>query len=207
MDAADDRTLALLARWNAGDAAALEQLVELHLPWLRQHLERRLGDFLRQRGDTEDYVQDAMLDFLRDAPRFQVPDEQRFRALLARVVENTLRDRNDWFRAKRRDLARQAGMPSDSVLSLDGGLQQSSTPSRQAMRTEMRDWVRLGLELLESEDRRILIAREYEDRSFVEIGDDLGMTPNAVRMRWVRAVGRLADVLRDLRSGQVPDGS
>jgi DNA-directed RNA polymerase specialized sigma24 family protein len=63
----------------------------------------------------------------------------------------------------------------------------------------------LGIELLEAEDRKILLAREYDNRSFVEIGDELGMTSNAVRMRWVRAVGRLAEVMKDLRGGTVPE--
>jgi hypothetical protein len=30
------------------------------------------------------------------------------------------------------------------------------------------------------------------------------MTANAVRMRWVRAVARLAEVMKELRGGSVP---
>jgi len=200
-----DSTAELLHRWHGGDEPALAALVAMHLPWLRAHVEKRLGPFLRQQGESSDYLHDAVLDFLRNAPRFPVRDAEQFRGLLARVTENTLRDRNDWFRARRRDLARNASLPGDSVLSLDPGLLQSSTPSRAAARTEVRDWVRLGLELLDAEDRRILVAREYDNRSFVEIGEDLGMTANAARMRWTRAVARLADVLRSLRGGRMPE--
>ncbi|HEX5051327.1 MAG TPA: RNA polymerase sigma factor [Planctomycetota bacterium] len=202
-----DATPHLLERWHRGDEAAIAALVELHLPWLRQHVEHRLGGLLRQQGEADDYVHDAMVDFLRDAPRFQVRDGAQFRGLLARVVENTLRDRNDWFRAKRRDLGRRAPLPSESVLALDPNLQLTTTPSRDATRSEVRDWVRLGLELLEAEDRKILLAREYEDRSFVEIGTELGMSANAVRMRWVRAVARLAEVMKQLRAGRLPDAT
>ncbi|MFO1031630.1 MAG: sigma-70 family RNA polymerase sigma factor [Planctomycetota bacterium] len=200
-----DTTPLLLERWHRGDDQALAALVELHLPWLREHVQRRLGPFLRRHGEAEDYLQDAVLDFLRDAPRFQVRDGAQLRGLLARVVENTLRDKNDWFRAKRRDLARSATVPSDSVLALDPALQRSTTPSRDATRNEIRDWVRLGLELLEAEDRKVILAREYEDRSFVEIGAELGMTANAARMRWVRAVARLAEVMQQLKNGTLPD--
>lgn len=200
-----DTTPLLLERWHGGDDQALAALVELHLPWLREHVQRRLGPFLRRHGEAEDYLQDAVLDFLRDAPRFQVRDGAQLRGLLARVVENTLRDKNDWFRAKRRDLARSATVPSDSVLALDPALQRSTTPSRDATRNEIRDWVRLGLELLEAEDRKVILAREYEDRSFVEIGAELGMTANAARMRWVRAVARLAEVMQQLKNGTLPD--
>jgi DNA-directed RNA polymerase specialized sigma24 family protein len=152
----DTRTL--LVRWHAGDAAALARLVELHLSWLQQHVRGRLGEFLARQAEPQDYLQDAVLDFLRDAPRFLVRDESQFRGLLVRVVENTLLDRNEWFRAKRRDMARNNPLPTDSVLALDPAFQRSETPSREV----------------------------------------------AARMRWVRAVGRLADSLRDLRQGIVP---
>jgi len=205
MDASPDQTPALLERWHRGDEAALSMLLELHIVWLRAHAEKRTGDILKARGNVDDYVQDAVLDFLRDAPRFQVRDGGQFRALLARVLENTLRDRRDWFRAKRRDLARDHKLPTDSVLPLDPALQRSTTPSREAGRAEIRDWVRLGLEMLGGEDRKILLAREYEDRSFVEIGAELGMSANAVRMRWVRALERLAKMMQTMRNGDVPD--
>lgn len=206
MSEAEDRTPELLRRWHDGDERALGELVDTHLGWLRAHVEKRLGAFLRARGDAEDYLQDAVLDFLRDGPRFQVRDGVQFRALLARIAENTLRDRNDWYRAKRRHLAtaHRVAITRDSVLPLDPALHQSTTPSRDATRTEVRDWVRLALELLDAEDRKIILAREYDERSFVEIGDELGMTANAVRMRWVRAVARLAEVMKDLQAGRLP---
>ena len=204
MTDAADPTPTLLQRWHGGDESALAELVAAHLGWLRGHVERRLGAFLRARGEAEDYLQDAILDFLRDGPRFQVRDGAQFRALLGRIVENTLRDRNDWFRAKRRRLGTNQGLPTESVLALDPNLQRSTTPSRDASRLEMREWVRLALELLDAEERRIILAREYEDRSFVQIGEELGMTANAVRMRWVRAVARLAEVMQDLKAGRLP---
>ena len=193
----------LLEQWHAGDQQALEQLVEINLPWLRQHVERRLGGFLRDRGDPGDYLHDALLDFLRDGPRFQVRDERQFRGLLVRVIENTLRDKNDWFRAKRRNLGRASPMLGDSVLDLHSGIALSSTPSRAVAREESRAWVRLALELLDPEDRKIILGRDYEQRSFVEIGAELGLTAAAVRMRWTRAVGRLAQTMLKLRAGEV----
>ncbi len=203
MAEAEDRTPGLLERWHQGDEQALAELVQLHVGWLREHVERRLGAFLRARADVDDYLQDAIGDFLRYGPRFQVRDGAQFRSLLAKIAENTLRDRNDWFRAKRRHLGTQVVLGNDSVLPLDPALQRSTTPSRDASRTETRDWVRLALELLEAEDRKILIEREYEDRSFVDIGNDLGMTANATRMRWARAVARLAELMRELQGGRI----
>ncbi len=203
----DDATPRLLRRWHDGDEGALAELVAAHLPWLRARVERRLGPFLRARGDADDYLQDVVLDFLRDGPRFVVRDAAQMRALLARIAENTLRDRNDWFRAKRRKMGSNVTLSRDSVLPLDPAMQRNTTPSQNASKDEEQQWVRLALELMEGEDRAILVAREYEDRSFVELGAELGMTPNAVRMRWTRAIARLAEVMKDLQAGRVPNDS
>lgn len=206
-DPLDDATPRLLRRWHDGDEGALAELVAAHLPWLRARVERRLGPFLRARGDADDYLQDVVLDFLRDGPRFVVRDAAQMRALLARIAENTLRDRNDWFRAKRRKMGSNVTLSRDSVLPLDPAMQRNTTPSQNASKDEERQWVRLALELMEGEDRAILVAREYEDRSFVDLGAELGMTPNAVRMRWTRAITRLAEVMKDLQAGRVPNDS
>jgi RNA polymerase sigma factor (sigma-70 family) len=204
MSEPDDPTPQLLRRWHDGDEQALAVLVAANLPWLRAHVDRRLGAFLRARGDADDYLQDAVLDFLRDGPRFVVRDAAQLRALLARIAENTLRDRNDWFRAKRRKMGANVTLTRDSVVALDPALQRNTTPSQHASKDEELQWVRLALELMDGEDRAILVAREYEGRSFVDLGEELGMTANAVRMRWTRAVTRLAEVMKDLRAGKVP---
>lgn len=200
-------SLALLQRWHAGEAGALEALVAAQLPWLKELADRRLGTFLRQRGEATDYLHDALLEFLRDAPRFTVRDEAQLRSLLARVLENTLRDKHEWFRAKRRFLAAAVPLPTDSVLDLNTGAVQSNTPSREASREEARAWIRLALELLDPEDRQVLVMRDYEERSFVDIAKELGSTPDAIRMRWQRAVSRLASELGRLRANRAGDGA
>lgn len=204
---ADTNTQALLTRWHQGDTDALSRLVELHLSWLEQHVQARLGAFLSRHADPVDYLQDAMLDFLRDAPRFQVATEAQFRGLLARVVEHTLLDRNEWFRRKRRDMARNIQLPTDSVLGLDPSFQRSETPSQEVAAREQRDWVRLAMELLPAADRRLLVLREWDKCSFSDIGTELGLTEAAARMRWVRAVNRLGEAMRNLRQGEVPPES
>ena len=55
--------------------------------------------------ESSDIVQDAALQFLKYGPRFILSDEEKFRALLVRIVENVLRDKHDWFSARRRAIA------------------------------------------------------------------------------------------------------
>ncbi|HEX5054097.1 MAG TPA: sigma-70 family RNA polymerase sigma factor [Planctomycetota bacterium] len=205
MTAEAEETVRLLGQWHAGDSEALAKLVALHLPWLHAQIEARLGAFLRAQGDPMDYLNDTMLAFLRDAPKFQVRDGTHLRSLLIRIAEHALRDKNDWFRRKRRDLARRVAVPNDSVLDLDSGLHVSSTPSRHAARNETREWIRLALELLDGADRKILVEREYEQRSFEQIGAGLNLSANAARMRWTRALARLTQAMQALRAGRMPE--
>ena len=55
----------LLRRWHEGDEAALSRLLERELPWIRQLVHRRLGPLLRRSGETQDFVQEAMVEVLR----------------------------------------------------------------------------------------------------------------------------------------------
>src|SRR5688572_23070159 len=146
-------TTMLLERWNGGDELALAELLRLHLPWINAHVRKRLGGVLRAKEETEDIVQEALIDFLRYGPRFKVSSESNLRALLARIAENVLRDRHDFFTRHRRQAARESPIPEDSVLELDAGSRDSQHPDRQLDKRMWQAWVHLALELMEPEDR------------------------------------------------------
>jgi RNA polymerase sigma factor (sigma-70 family) len=142
-------------------------------------------------------------DFLEYAPRLAVADERRFRALLLRIVENTLRDESDWYRAKRRDLARSVPLPSDTVLALDPPRRHEETPSSEAARAEESLWVRLALELLESEERRLIVLHDIEGRSLASIARELELSDDAVERRHRKAFARLTVEVKALRRGDI----
>ncbi len=196
-------TTRLLQDWYRGDREALEEILRRHLPWIRARVRRRLGAALRARLETGDVVQEAVLRLLRDGPRLQIENEPRLLALLARLVENVLRDQADFHQAQRRGGGRR-DLPLPAT---EGGLEPASReapPSEEAGRREMRALVRLGLELLTREDREILHLRNWEGLSFAALGERLGVTPGAADMRYRRAARRLSAVLADLKQGRVP---
>lgn len=191
----------LLKRWHSGDRAALEQLVERELPWIRNYVNARIGELLRARGEADDYVQEAMLDVLRYGPRFVTDDPESFRRLLARIVENTLRDMADWHGAERRALRRERQVPADSVLHLDRPDETVTRPSQNAAANEQQAWVALALELLDPDDRKVILLRQWEELSFGDIAKRLGIEEDAARMRFHRALPRLGRKLEELRAG------
>jgi RNA polymerase sigma factor (sigma-70 family) len=196
---------ALLQRWHAGDREALAEIVQLELPFVREHVHRRLGDRLRERAQTEDFVQDAMVDVLRNGPRFAIAGRAQLRALLARIVENVLCDAHERAGAKKRGGGRDQALPSDSVLERDRPARSVTSPSEAAQRGERAAWVRLALELLEPEDRRVVYLRQWLDLPFEEVGARLGLSPDTARMRFNRALPRLAQKLELLRAGRLAE--
>lgn len=204
MDESMSQTRSLLERWHQGDSKALNQLLEEELEWVRSRVRARLGQLLRRKGDTDDYVQLAMLHVLKYGPRFLVSDRQHFRALLARIVENVLCDESDRYTAKRRAAERERALPADSVLNLDSPAKSITRPSQVAERHEREAWVRMGLELLDPEDREVIRLREFDGLSFADIGARLGVAEDSARMRFNRAVPRLAMKVQALKSGDLP---
>jgi RNA polymerase sigma-70 factor, ECF subfamily len=205
MTANHDSITGQVLRVQRGDVAALQRLVADHLPWIEAHVRRRLSPLARRDGDTQDYVQAALLDVLRDGPRFAIDDPAAFRALLARIVENTLVDRVRYLQRAQRDLRREQPLPGDSVLLLDAAARSVTEPAVRADRNEQQAWLRLALELLGPEDREAIRLRDWDGATFAEIGTRLGLNEEAARKRYTRALPRLAEKLDLLRRGHVSE--
>lgn len=197
----NDPTRALMERWNGGDESALEELLAQHGDWLRAHVRVRLGPAMRSRVESMDIVQDTLVEFLKSGPRFVVENANQFRGLMGKVIENRIRDRRDWFSAQCRAMAREER--GGSVADLSGGGHSQSRPDRVAAKNEWEALVRLAVMLLEPDDRDIVILRQWQEMQFEDIGKKLGIEPDAARMRFNRALPRLAARVDELRRGKV----
>jgi len=196
---APDQTVELLQRWHGGDAAALHALIERDAGWVHGAVRRRMGEHLRHKLESIDVVQEAMGEVLRYVPRFVVPDRTRFRALMARIVENVLRDQHQFFHARRRAMSREQA--PGTALSLDGLGGSFGEPGAVAEANEEERWVHMALELLEPDVRDVLVLRLWEELPFDAIGERLGLTESGARMKFQRALPKLADKVKALRQG------
>lgn len=198
--APESLTRSLLRRLHEEDPDALPQLLERDLEWIEAQVRRRLGEQLRQKAETMDFVQEAVVGALRHGPRFVVSDQDQFRALMVRIVENALRKQHRFHKQQRRDVARQEPLPSESIVDLDGS---RATPSKAASDAEHRAWVQLGIELLDESDREVVRLRQWEGLSFAAVGEAIGVGEDAARMRFQRALARLAKIVKGMRDGGV----
>jgi RNA polymerase sigma factor (sigma-70 family) len=119
-------TSSLLARLNAGDAAAAEQVFVVYEPFLRMVVRRRLSRALRAKFDSMDIVQSVWADLLEGLrqSRWTFRDADQLRAFLFKMTRNRFIDR---LRRHRGALRLEVAMPAQDIDALSGGRSSSAS--------------------------------------------------------------------------------
>ncbi len=71
------------------------------------------------------------------------------------------------------------------------------------MQDDQRAGLQLAIELLAPDDRRVILLRVWQQLEFGAIAALLGIAEDAARMRFQRALPRLAGTLEELLGGRV----
>ncbi|MEO0649899.1 MAG: sigma-70 family RNA polymerase sigma factor [Planctomycetota bacterium] len=197
----DQSTVVMLHRWFDGDSEAIEQLLGENLAWMQGYVRKHLNPGLRRRFDSMDVVQDGALRILRYNPRHPPANRAQLRALFKKALLDTLRDKIDHIRAGRRSIDREESMAGAVGSDLQPlGRSAEEAPDAAAEKQELREWVKLALQFLDPVDREVILGREYRREPFEVIADELGIaSADAARMRYNRALPRLALKIRELR--------
>src|SRR5262245_38106238 len=87
-----DSTVDLLGRARAGDAEAIERLVQRVMPNLRRWAHGRLPQYARTATDTADLVQESLIAAVGNLNRFDLRHESALYAYLRQTVVNRIRD-------------------------------------------------------------------------------------------------------------------
>jgi RNA polymerase sigma-70 factor (ECF subfamily) len=171
----------LMARLQAGDERALEQLMQRYQGPLYGFLSRRVG------SAADDVFQETWIRIVRARERFDT--ERRFAAWLYQIANNLCRDRY-----RRVDAMRRA---VDSFRVEDETLRDApespALPERDAMRERVL--------ALPDRLREVLVLRYYEDLGEEEMSRVLGVPRGTIKSRLHAAV----KALRERISGE--DGS
>jgi RNA polymerase sigma-70 factor (ECF subfamily) len=199
-------TKVLLDRFHAGDGAALNELYNRYVNRVLAAVRARLGAELRQKVESWDIVQDAMLASLRNVGDFEYSSEGAFLKWLGQIVENRIRDQIDRHHAARRDHRREAALENPRSASGFTPLEAEersglATPSQVVMLTEDLALLERALDHLPKETRDLIVAVKLEERTYQELADETGKTPDAVRMQFNRAMEQLTKVFQGLNKG------
>jgi RNA polymerase sigma-70 factor (ECF subfamily) len=164
----------LLERIRVGDMQARSDLVGRVEPLLRRFARGRLPVRLRSQEDTADLVQLTWLKVLDKLDTIDAREPGAFFAYLRTMLINAMRE------SLRRAARSPIGQGLDYDLVADG--------------VNMEDWLawEQSLALLTPEHRGLVLMRFEFGMSFVEMAEELGETSDGVRMKFNRALVRMA---------------
>lgn len=184
-----DSTAALIARARVGDPSAVEQLFARHLPALQQWARGRLPQWARGVTDTDDLVQDTLLQTFKRLEVFEPRGVGALQAYLRQAILNRLRD----------ELRKQTRRPAADTLDGAGmALRiEDASPLDVAIGREAVDRYDRALQRLRPEDREAIIARVELDYTYEEMATAFGKpSAEAARKAARRALLRLADEMK-----------
>jgi RNA polymerase sigma-70 factor, ECF subfamily len=195
----------LLLRLEGGDERALTELFTRHRERLRRMIRLRLDRRLRGRIDSSDVLQDAYLEVARRAGEYfaqaTMPPFLWLRFLTGQTLQALHRHH---LKVQMRDAGhevsfRHRATPQANSASLaEMLLGRLTSPTRAARRAEMQLKLQEMLNGMEPLDREVLALRHFEELSNGEVAQVLGLSKTAASNRYMRALGRLKEMLQGM---------
>jgi RNA polymerase sigma-70 factor, ECF subfamily len=193
----------LLVRLERGDEWALTELFTRHRERLRRMIRLRLDRRLQGRIDSSDVLQDAYLEVARRSREYldqpTMPPFLWLRLLTGQTLQALHRHH---LKVHMRDagqevsLRRRATPQANSASLAEMLLGRLTSPTRAARRAEMQVKLQELLNAMEPTDREVLALRHFEELSNGEVALVLGLSKTAASNRYMRALGRLKELLK-----------
>lgn len=179
----DESSFDLVMRAKAGDDHALDRLLKRYFPRLRRWVTADLPVWAREFNDTEDLVQETLVNAFRNLPNLRMHSRFSFRSYMRRAARNRAHD----------ELKRVTRRPRIEQLTEWACSDEPSSIARCISREDL--WrCRAAFARLGPEDRRIIVLRLSDpDASFRTLASRAGKpTEDAARIALGRALTRLA---------------
>ncbi|HNQ73735.1 MAG TPA: RNA polymerase sigma factor [Verrucomicrobiota bacterium] len=195
----------LLTRCRQGEAAAWDELFDLHYAATGRFVFQLASDFTRE--DVEEVCQDTFLSVIRNLDSFR--EQSQFRTWLFHIAANKARD----FREKRLAAKRGGGQVPLSLqaetepagLVLDPS-DSAPAPDLRLLQREQAGQVREAVALLDAPCREIIELRYFGDLSYEELSRLLQLNPKTVSSRLSKCLDKLELIVQRCLAGEnLPD--
>ena len=178
-----ESTFHLIQRFRGGDTQALEQLFARHLPRLQRWAKGRLPRWARDLADTQDLVQETLLQTFNRMDVFEPAREGALQAYLRQAVMNRIRD----------EIRRVARRPAHAELE-GTEVDPARSPLEEVVGMEEIERYENALEQLRPEEREMIILRVELGYTYEEVARLLEKpTAGAAHKATKRAIVRLAE--------------
>ena len=169
---APESTVELLARARAGDQAALDEVFARAIPLLKRWASGRLPRWTREMIDTDDLVQETVVNTLKHIDVFEYRVDSALQAYLRQAVMNRIRN----------EIRRATRHPAPETLDTaapDAGL----SPLEQLIGKQTVEAYDEAMAALEPEEREAIIGRVELGLSYAELAAAMGR-PSPMRRGW-----------------------
>jgi RNA polymerase sigma-70 factor (ECF subfamily) len=205
---ASDDSEQLLGKAASGDQDAWAALLALHRQRLRNMITLRLDPRLAGRIDPSDVLQESFL-----AASLQLKDYAATRSmpffLWLRLItgQKMIGLHRHHLGKQMRDAGREVALyhgslPEATSTALAARLLgREAPPSEAAMRSELTLRLDSALNGMEALDREVLVLRHFEQLTNGEAAQVLNILPSAASKRYIRALRRLKEILKNMPGG------
>ena len=90
-------------------------------------------------------------------------------------------------------------------MSFIGHSKAATRPDERAQKAEEQARLQLAMELIDPDDKELLIMRDWDSMPFQDIAKELNIEEKAANKRYHRAVLRVGKMTRSLRTGELED--
>jgi RNA polymerase sigma-70 factor (ECF subfamily) len=181
-----ESTFSLIERARAGDSEAVERLFARHRKPLERWASGRLPKWARDISDTEDLVQETLLNTFKRIGEFEPRRVGALQAYLRQALLNRIRE----------ELRRKSRRPDHTDLD-EIEVDSAQSPLEQAIGREAVERYEQALTRLKADEREAIIARVEMGYTYEELAEALGKpTPDAARKAAQRALVRLAEEIK-----------
>lgn len=180
-----ETSLSLLVRAQAGDSVAMDALIGRYLTRLQRWASGRIPASVRGFLDTDDVVQDALMNTLRRLDAFKPQHDGALLAYLREAVANRIRNE-----------IRRHAPPVDGSIDLDTLTHDVPSPLEHLVCREAFERYERGLAQLDENDRAAIIGRFEMGYSYDALARAMNRpSPDAARKLAERAVRRLVALM------------
>ena len=198
---------ALVRRAVEGEIGALAQLLTGQQVWLAKFVSARIDRRLASRIDVGDIVQEVLVEAARKLPDYLSRSPIPFPAWLRQIaLERMTYMQRVHIRAGKRSVLLEVSLPGSNGRSAEAAAieqprSRDKSPSSYVSGKELYGEVARLMECLPACDQELLRLRFIEQVPTKQIAAALGITEPAVRMRQLRALRQLRELLESTGPG------
>ncbi len=180
----------LFAKAKSGSKEQQAELLNSFRDYLRALATKAIGPETNGKMSVSDLVQSAIIDACNGFAQCRAERRDEFKAWLRQILMNDIRNRYRYLRRQKRDIGKEVGISSAGVTTSE-----HNSPVAEAQRKEDELHLLAAISQLPADYGEVIRLRHRDKLSFVEIGERMNRSADAVRMLANRAVEELSKVL------------